>query len=316
MDLLQLQYFRVVASLEHMTKASELLHVSQPSLSRTISNLEEDLGTELFYRTGRKIKLNPYGKVFLQHVNRALDELKAGQAEIDEMKRSERPIVVSCGVAGVFTDLAEGFQKIDGSRSVIFRQDPIENIRNLIDTEAVDFVISDIVLADFDTSDWRTVSEENMYALVSEDHPLANNSSITFKQLEKYPLVLPESSAPIRRVLSHFFRLCQAELFPVYEVNDVYAQLHLVESGTAISILPSSALYDIISKHAVVGFRAIDRVKIIPISDTNVAWTIAISPLTSRISHSSREPFYRFCLDYFGKRRQSMSEVLPPVPDN
>lgn len=63
MDLLQLKYFQTVAMHEHMTHAADELHVAQPSLSKAIGRLEEDLGIPLFDRIGRQIKLNQFGKV-------------------------------------------------------------------------------------------------------------------------------------------------------------------------------------------------------------------------------------------------------------
>jgi LysR family transcriptional activator of glutamate synthase operon len=55
MDLLQLKYFRELAYTQHMTELSEKLHISQPSLSMTISKLENELGVKLFDRVNRKI---------------------------------------------------------------------------------------------------------------------------------------------------------------------------------------------------------------------------------------------------------------------
>ena len=58
MELLQLRYFKRVAELQHMTKAAEEFHIAQPSLSKTIRLLEDELGTELFDRKGKYIVLN------------------------------------------------------------------------------------------------------------------------------------------------------------------------------------------------------------------------------------------------------------------
>lgn len=66
MELLQLQYFLVVARLEHVTEAARTLHVTQSSLSKTIQRLEEDLGVPLFDRIGRKLRLNEFGSQFLR----------------------------------------------------------------------------------------------------------------------------------------------------------------------------------------------------------------------------------------------------------
>lgn len=72
MELLPLQYFQTVARLEHMTKAAEELRIAQLALSKTIARLEEDLGVPLFDRQNRHIRLNAFGKAFLQKVETAL----------------------------------------------------------------------------------------------------------------------------------------------------------------------------------------------------------------------------------------------------
>ena len=66
MDLLQLCYFRVVAGVEHMTKAAEELSIAQPSLSKTIRRLEKEMVVPLFDRQARSFQLNQFGKAFLR----------------------------------------------------------------------------------------------------------------------------------------------------------------------------------------------------------------------------------------------------------
>ena len=81
MQIHQLEQFCAIARIEHMTKAAAELHVSQPTLSLNISRLEDELGTELFDRSGRNIRLNEYGTTFLYHVERILDELETAKQE-------------------------------------------------------------------------------------------------------------------------------------------------------------------------------------------------------------------------------------------
>ena len=63
MNLNYLRYFRVLAKMEHYTKAAEELAITQPSLSHAMSTLEKELGTYLFEKDGRNIKLTKYGKI-------------------------------------------------------------------------------------------------------------------------------------------------------------------------------------------------------------------------------------------------------------
>ena len=80
MEITHLRYFKKTAELEHITKAAQELHVAQPSLSRTISMLEDELKVKLFNRKGKSIELNEYGIIVLNHTNRILKE-HADQAQ-------------------------------------------------------------------------------------------------------------------------------------------------------------------------------------------------------------------------------------------
>ena len=74
----RLAHFVVVARLEHMTRAGHALRVPQPTLSRSIARLEDQLGVALFLRQGRALRLTPPGRVLLQHVEQALSEVETG----------------------------------------------------------------------------------------------------------------------------------------------------------------------------------------------------------------------------------------------
>lgn len=78
MNLHHLYYFQGVANLQSFTKASELLYVSQPTLSYAISSLEKELGVSLILRNGRSATLTEDGKVFLGYINTALKDLESG----------------------------------------------------------------------------------------------------------------------------------------------------------------------------------------------------------------------------------------------
>lgn len=76
----------VVARLEHFGQAARELAISQPALSRSISNLEEELGVTLFDRMGRSVYLNSFGRVFLERVEKGLTEIAMGVQEIQHLK--------------------------------------------------------------------------------------------------------------------------------------------------------------------------------------------------------------------------------------
>ena len=85
MELHQLRYFSAVAQLGNFTRAAEQEHVAQPSLSQQILKLEDELGSRLFDRLGRKATLTQCGQSFLLRVQRVLNELVEARKEIQEM---------------------------------------------------------------------------------------------------------------------------------------------------------------------------------------------------------------------------------------
>ncbi|EUJ37429.1 transcriptional activator of the glutamate synthase operon [Brochothrix thermosphacta DSM 20171 = FSL F6-1036] len=89
MELRQLLYFVEVAKHEHMTKASEQLHVAQSAISRQITNLEDELGVELFNRMGRNLHLSKIGNLYLSQVKIALNELKKAENIVSEYANPE-----------------------------------------------------------------------------------------------------------------------------------------------------------------------------------------------------------------------------------
>jgi DNA-binding transcriptional LysR family regulator len=80
MNLSQLYYFRKLAELQHYTKAAKELFITQPTLSGSISSLEQELGVSLFQKAGRNVELTKYGAEFLKYVNASLEQLDKGIA--------------------------------------------------------------------------------------------------------------------------------------------------------------------------------------------------------------------------------------------
>jgi DNA-binding transcriptional LysR family regulator len=140
MDLLQLSYFRVVARVEHMTKAAEELFIAQPSLSKTIRRLEKEIGVPLFDRQGRSIRLNQFGKAFLEHIERIFRELEEGQREVRDRAGLEQG-EVSLVAASLYwlPDLLHRFQVAHTSVHFHLSQRSLAEMPQQLEMGACDF---------------------------------------------------------------------------------------------------------------------------------------------------------------------------------
>ena len=119
MDLYQLEQFKVVAEMEHMTKAAEVLNIAQPALSRTIRGLERELGTKLFDHAGKRILLNEKGKIFLKYTQEILESMRTARNTILEMADQEHSSInLSVKALGMMIyDLIHRFKKEHPSTS-------------------------------------------------------------------------------------------------------------------------------------------------------------------------------------------------------
>lgn len=115
MNLLQLEYFLTVAKCQHMTRAAQLLHISQPTLSQIIRNLEQDLGVSLFDRKGRNIQLNTQGKYLLERTSFILSYIEETKKELrGTAANSESTEISICIHTGhlIFLDIIQNYHNI------------------------------------------------------------------------------------------------------------------------------------------------------------------------------------------------------------
>lgn len=78
MDIRNIEYFLHLAKYEHVSATADLLHISQPSLSKHITSLEREIGVKLFDQIGNRIVLNKTGEQFAQYAKQAVELLNAG----------------------------------------------------------------------------------------------------------------------------------------------------------------------------------------------------------------------------------------------
>ncbi len=197
MDIEILRNFLVVAREESITRASELLNISQPSLSRQIQNLEEEFGVRLFTRNRKKTTLTTQGMMLQKRASELLDMYRKTQIEI----HSEPEIITGdIRFATIYAPSLDDILKLGkimtdehpGVRLLVSNGD-MYAVRELVYSGQVDLGLVYAMKHGDDMFERIEIQENmNVGVLLPADHPLAEKEVIRFEDLRPYPLVVHE----------------------------------------------------------------------------------------------------------------------------
>ena len=206
MDVEKLRYFRIVAQEQHITRAAQKINITQPSLSSIISNMENELGVKLFDRVGRQIVLNKYGKVFYEGIDAMLDTYDSTIAKVEALKVDN---------VGDIKIAVTGLNFPKKLLSAFAREFPqLRIIMKLIRTDEILSTLkhanSGIVLSAVNCIDENIHSEllyeEDMYLVVSENHPYANREEISIRSLRNERWAMTPVDTAFRTKMDEIFK--------------------------------------------------------------------------------------------------------------
>ncbi|MFE0024662.1 LysR substrate-binding domain-containing protein [Amycolatopsis sp. NPDC059021] len=240
MDLNTLNQFRVVARLEHLSRAADELRVAQPSVSRTIARLESELGAPLFDRAGR-LRLNDTGKLFLGYVERALGELDAGRRAVAEATSEGFGTVrLASETFLTLTGPLAAYKRAHPAIEVELRWTPAEDMGRLLRAQDVDLcVASQPIRAEGLES--ATLFEEAVWVATPRDHPLAGRTSVSIDDLAGQPFVTSRKGHWVRGLLDRLFAGHGLTPKIVCEGDEHSAIAELISAGLGIGLVPALA---------------------------------------------------------------------------
>lgn len=233
LNINQLKYFVVVANQESITKASNILYVSQPAVSKMIKQLEDELETKLFDRTGRTLKLNRSGKLFYSYVNDSLEELDRG---INAVKggpdKVEHPISLLMEVASPFIPaIVSTFkQKFPNVRLNIAQH----NVRET-DFKQFDFIITTKPLEGLTNV---PVLKEEILVGWNINYGYSKQF-VEPKDLRGEKIIGLSKNNPLRLTIDNYFNKRDITLDYMYEADDPATVRGLIEAGIGLSFIPS-----------------------------------------------------------------------------
>lgn len=239
MDLLQLRYFQAVARYEHISRAAEELRVAQPSLSRSIARLEADLGSPLFDRQGRRIRLNPYGAIFLRHVDRALSELDdARRALRDARDTGLGRVSVASETLLTITHLLGSFRAAHPRADVRLFQSTADEMDRQLRAREVDFCVASQPLSGTNLDSVELAREEVLLA-VPRGHWLDGRETVTIPEIADEPFVTTRQGHWQRALLDRLFGAEGLTPLLSCEGDEPGASQDMISAGLGIGLIPA-----------------------------------------------------------------------------
>ncbi len=236
--------FYTVAKSGSLTRAAEELYISQPAVSRSIKQLETQLGVSLFTRTHRGMTLSAQGgKVIFAEVERALNLLNEAENRIEEMKTSATGTVrigasdtiFEYFLADKIVDFHERFPSVKIELIADFTPDTIEKLKmDKIDVAFVNLPIT----PQPELKLYGNCMRLNDVFVVSEKYKELAQRPIPLTELKKYPLILMEKGTIARRTLDNFLGSLGADLQPSIEVGSWDLMKRLVQRGMGVGLIP------------------------------------------------------------------------------
>jgi LysR family transcriptional regulator, cyn operon transcriptional activator len=248
MLLRHIRYFLAIAEHCNFTRAAEALHVSQPTLSQQIKQLEDLLHVQLLDRSGRSIRLTDAGTAYAHYAQRALQELEAGKRAIHDVEELDRGSL-RLAIAPTFSayligPLLERYNRRYPNITLNILEMTQARMETLLNEDALDIAIA---FTDTHTPDIETVVlfVETLAMVVGKSHVRAETRAVmTIPEFANESLVLLNEEFVTRHL---FDRYCQQHgVAPriTIEVNSIGAVIELVRRGTLATLLPAAIAHE------------------------------------------------------------------------
>lgn len=256
MELRLLQYFLAVVQEENISKAAEILHITRPTLSRQMTQLEEQLGTKLFIR-GRHLELTDAGIMLKRRAEEVIALME--KIEDDFAQPEEIGGTISIGTGGLYStrilpEIMAGFRKMHPKVQFQIYTNSADHIKKRLEQGLLDFglLLEPVDIAKFDYI--RMKDKERWGLLLRKSHPLAKKEKIRKEDLIGETIATSDR-ASLRKELNLWLGDIQSEL-------DIFATYNII---TNVAMLADSGIASLLTIEGAVNMFATDRLVFRPL---------------------------------------------------
>jgi DNA-binding transcriptional LysR family regulator len=245
MVLRQLEYLVALAREKHFGRAAEACHVSQPTLSAAIRQLEEDLGAPIVERGHRYVGLTPQGRLALEHAHRILAETENLRLELEEIDKglAGRLRIGAIPTALPIVSQLTGpfYARFPGVTVSVLSLNSQEIERGIEDFE-LDVGLTYLDAEPIERVKAKPICIEEYMFLTPDGSDFAERAQVTWREAATAPLCLLTPDMQNRRIIDGLFRSVGAKPIPAVETNSIFNLVSHVSSGKWSAIVPRHLL--------------------------------------------------------------------------
>jgi DNA-binding transcriptional LysR family regulator len=242
-EIQHLEYFKIVAEMQHMTHAAEKLNISQPALSKSISNIELELGVPLFDRQGRSISLNRYGKLFLESVDIILEEFEKAKEEINGLVKPgygdvSFGFIHTLGMSVVPEIMAHIPNKYPNMKFTL-TQSASYNLLKGLEEGNIDLCLSQRIQSKIMDIQWVELWSEELFVIVPNAHRFANRESIRLEEIKDEQFISIKQGNALRQIVDHFLEQAGVTANTTFAGEEMHTVAGFVGAGLGVSLIPN-----------------------------------------------------------------------------
>ena len=242
MNVDELHWFVVLAETQHMTDAAAQLNITQPTLSRALARLEHQVGAPLFDRVNRRLQLNSYGRIMLEHSRRSIAEIRSASERIAALRDPDSGVVRLAflhSMAGWFVpELLGRFQAQAPRVQFELSQAAGHDLAEQLLAGRADLVIT-TPRPRGDTFGWRELMVEQLCLAVPLTHRFAKRHRVGLGETADEPFIALGSGFALRELTNELWAAEGISPHVVFEAMEISTIEGLVAARLGIAVVPA-----------------------------------------------------------------------------
>lgn len=240
--LINLKYFCDVVETGSFTKAGEINHVAQTSISQQVKEIERELGTVLLDRKYKPVKLTQTGKVVYSEAKKVLKQYQIFNNKVQRYISDQNSQIRLGYNSAIDLKILERLgSSISNENFIVVKQSIKDEVQNLLDGKLDLIITYDTAIEKNPKIESYPISEGDLVVCAAITHPLASKNRVSVQEVYQYPLVMlsPNSVGQSFEIMAKRTELLGSKLNIKQEVEDVDSELFLIEHKNYLCFLPN-----------------------------------------------------------------------------